>query len=108
MEINQNGKWLSIVEYSLYRNISVSSVRRYIKSDKVQCRLIKGKYYVWATNYYKKLADQNTQDQNGDLALLLEQNNQLKEENQELKMLVQLYERRQNDHVETPPEIPFN
>lgn len=103
------GKWLSILEYAAYRNKSISTVRRYIKNNRVKFRDDNGKYYIWAPNFYKKEAT----DERESLTIKMEVEElksklrKLNEENQELRMLVDLYERQLNKLPELPnlPEL---
>ena len=101
------GKWLTVLEYAAYRNKSISTVRRYIKGDRVKFRDDNGKYYIWAPNYYKKENELEKQDLANKLEVdeLKKEVRELKEENQELKMLVEIYEKKLNKLPE-PPSLP--
>lgn len=106
--MNNQGKWLSIVDFSKYREVSISTVRRYIKANRVQHKEENGRYLVWASNYYKKLNNQNVDSK--EMEAMQSKLRELMEENEELKMLIKIYE--QNDsHVkknkEILPEIPM-
>ncbi|ATH09432.1 hypothetical protein BIY24_16230 [Halobacteriovorax marinus] len=103
------GLWLSISEYSQVRDISVSTVRRYIKSNRVKHRKENGKFLIFMSqeNYSKN------QEKNEDGELLkaklrvqeLEMKlKTLQLENDELKMLVDLYEN--NKQQDFLPELP--
>lgn len=104
------GLWLSISEYSQLRNISVSTVRRYIKSERVRFKKEKGKFLIFMSeDNYSKYEDRKSSD--GDILkakLEIEelriQLKTLKLENDELKMLVDLYEGQSKS--EQLPEIP--
>ena len=90
--MTSQGEWLTITEYSFLKNKSVSTVRRYIKAQRVKTKLIDGKYYIW-TNKNIKL---NENISSNEVIKKLQSNIQkLTEENNELKMLVELYE---NNH----------
>jgi hypothetical protein len=106
MGINQQGKWLSVLDYAHYRQISVSTVRRYIKSKTVQSKLIKGKYLIWAQNYYAKASGSETQI----VEQLKHKISLLEEENQELRMLISVYENhgRKEKITSDLPELPVN
>ncbi|WP_372653535.1 hypothetical protein [Halobacteriovorax sp.] len=92
------GLWLSIAEYSQIRNISVSTIRRYIKSERVKFKKENGKFLIFMSNEnYKKYESKNSDD--GELLKaklkIQELEIQLKAmrlENDELKMLVDIYE----------------
>src|SRR5688572_11281515 len=42
-----DGLWLPLIEYSVKSGVSLSTIRRKIKSNSVQFRLERGKYLVW-------------------------------------------------------------
>ena len=88
------GKWLSILEFAAYKKKSISTVRRYIKANRVKHKEENGKYYIWVKNF---VPDQ-TQAQKDQLELKFEierlrkENKDLKEELAEARMLIKLYE----------------
>jgi hypothetical protein len=100
------GIWLSISDYSRYKNVSVSTIRRHIKNNILKHREDNGKYFIYVPSAEKiKLKEE------GELLkikleneLLRMQLKELSEENNELKMLVQLYEAGQT--AESPPVFP--
>jgi hypothetical protein len=104
-------KWLSIVEYSNFKKISVSSIRRYIKANRVKHKLEDGKYYIFCPNFVDE-----AQIINDDMEIINElevENKNLKKENQylkeqthEMKMLIELYEKQLGLTTEAVPEIP--
>ena len=97
------GKWLAILEYAHKTGKSISTLRRYIKSGKVEYKLEGGKYFILfdESNLLKTNSQANE-------AKELEQALKKKEDEiNELKMLINLYESRLNKSEE-PPEIPFN
>ncbi len=81
--------WLDISEYSRIKEISISTIRRQIKLNKVKFKLEDGKYYIFSEdtvdvrdNYfaeYEKVKKENIK---------------LKEEIEELKMLIMIYEKK--------------
>lgn len=44
--VQESGSWIPLLEYAVRKNLSLSTLRRYIKSDKVRYRLEKGKYFL--------------------------------------------------------------
>jgi hypothetical protein len=81
-------KWLPIVQYAQYKNISITSVRRYIKAERVKYKKVNGKYLVLARKFsgnFNNFKEKNISD-------LEKEIKKLKEENQELKMLISVYE----------------
>lgn len=110
MEISSNqGKWLSIMEYSASKNKSISTIRRYIKSERLRFKSENGKYFIWVSD--KSLNKDYVQ--NNELMKLKFENEhlqmrikELKEENDDLKMLVTIYEsKKNNNQVE---EVRYN
>lgn len=96
--------WLSIIEYSNYRKISISTIRRYIRDNRVQHKQIKGKYFI-AENKERYLSRMSEKSQDTvDVKKLKNLVKELREENDELKMLVSLYE----NQKQAPPELPLN
>lgn len=105
MEINQQGKWLSILDYAQHREISISSIRRYIKAGRVKYKQENGKYFIWSASFQD--AEVKPPENQKDLYRKLKI---LEEENQELRMLVDLYENqlgKKPREVELP-EIPMH
>ena len=41
-------QWLSLTEYSVKHRLSLSTLRRYIKSGKVTYRVVSGKYFIFS------------------------------------------------------------
>jgi DNA-binding transcriptional MerR regulator len=91
MTSQNNERWLSILEYCEYRDKSISTIRRYIKSGNVTSRFVNGKYEILVRNY--KETSLTKEDEINQLKKKLRK---LQEENQELKMLVDLYEQKIN------------
>lgn len=108
-----NGVWLSINEYSSYRGISISTIRRYIKAKRVQYKLENRRYYIYVSKeqYERRNNQKVLKEHSVDLVDLTEKVEQLEsrlqqlqEENSELKMLVELYEGQLS--LNKPPAIP--
>ncbi len=83
---NSNGKvWLSLVDYAAKNRISLSTLRRYIKANKVEFEIRNGRYYLLdnegaAISY--SAPQRSTEDEL----------RRATEEISELRMLVSLYE----------------
>ena len=101
------GKWLSILEYASYKNKSISTVRRYIKANRVKFREDNGKYFIWVKSFVSpaSLEERELLDNKLELERLKKENLELKNEVAEMKMLIQLYE---NGHMlqKDLPESP--
>jgi lipopolysaccharide biosynthesis regulator YciM len=99
-------KWITITEYSLLKSKSISTVRRYIKSGRLEIKEEKGKYLILVRNC-QVLTTQNTSLDDQNIDKLRKQYRKLQEENNELRMLVDLYEsdfiKKQASKVSLPP-----
>lgn len=91
-----DGKWLTITEYSDYRDISISTVRRYIKANTVHFKKENGKYLIHVSDQNYILRENLKEKEELSLRLeildLKDRVKALEEENNDLKMLVSLYE----------------
>jgi len=98
------GKWLSIQQYSLNNNISISTIRRHIKARKLKNKLVNGKYLIFDPGLdedseapgmtfqcpvLKEVSQRDIQ-----IASLEEENRTLKEQISELKMLLKILEQK--------------
>ncbi|MEC7276805.1 MAG: hypothetical protein VXV96_10835 [Bdellovibrionota bacterium] len=107
-----DGKWLSIPEYSQYRNISISTVRRYIKANRVKHRLDDGKYLIFVSdeNYTLRVNQKEREELSLKMQIheLKDRIRILEEENNDLKMLVDLYEGKKiRENIDSDlPELP--
>mgnify|MGYP001942289597 CR=1 FL=1 len=111
--MEDNGIWLSILEYAQLRDLSISTVRRYIKAERVKFKKENGKFLISISTENYMRNKQNSASTEGETLKLkfrvqeLElQVKTIKLENDELKMLVNLYE---NNKVENNilPAIPL-
>lgn len=100
--MNQDGIWLSILDYATAKKTSISTIRRSIKAGHVKFREENGKYFIWTKEIKNDYSDEKVE-----LAMKLEleffrkQNRELIEEVNDLKMLLNVYE---NQHsIELPP-----
>lgn len=100
------GVWLSINDYSRYKSVSVSTIRRHIKSNILKHREENGKYliYVPSNERIKQREEEELLRLRFELELLRGKIRSLQEENHELRMLVDLYEGKTSPV--TPPELP--
>jgi len=88
------GKWLSILEYASYKKKSISTVRRYVKANRVKVKEESGKYFIWTKNFVenKTVSEKIQIDLKFELERLKKENQDIKEEIVEAKMLILLYE----------------
>jgi hypothetical protein len=88
------GKWLSVLEYASFKKKSISTVRRYIKAERVKFKEENGKYFIWVKNFIsnKMLEDKEQLTLKFEMESLKKENRELQEQISEAKMLIQLYE----------------
>lgn len=108
-----DGVWLSINDYSRYKNVSISTIRRHIKNNILKYKEENGKYFIYvaSTEKLRLKEEEELLRAKLEIELLRTQIRQMNEENAELKMLVELFEKQQTKAAvqnELPPEIPFN
>ena len=104
-----DGVWLSINDYSRYKSVSISTIRRHIKNNILKYREENGKYliYVPSSERVKLREEEETLRLKLELELLRGRVRILQEENHELRMLVDLYEGKDASAITaTPPELP--
>lgn len=91
----EDEKLLPIVEYSRLFGVSVSTIRRKIRSRKLDFIIKEDKYYIKLKNSQLKFAEGllGSEIQIQDFELLKQENKKLKEEIEELKMLIEAYEK---------------
>ena len=99
--MNQEGIWLSILDYANVKKTSISTIRRSIKSGHVKYKEENGKYFIWT----KEIAVEKVElSQKLELEFLKKRNRELEEEVNDLKMLLQVYE--SNIGGESLPPLP--
>lgn len=106
------GVWLSINDYSRYKNVSVSTIRRHIKNNILRHKEENGKYFIYVHSIEKVQLreEEEVMRLKLELELLRSSLRHLQEENNELRMLVDLYESQQTKRVPSkdhPPELPL-
>lgn len=107
-----DGVWLSISDYSRYKNVSISTIRRHIKNNILKHKEENGKYFIYvaSTEKVRLREEEELLKAKLEIELLKNQLRQINEENAALKMLVELYEKESSKPQkisELPPEIPF-
>lgn len=102
-----DGKWLSILEFAAYKKKSISTVRRYIKANRVKHKEENGKYYIWTKNFSNAATEEekNQVEVRFENERLKKENRVLREELSELRMLVSIYES-ENAIKSSIPELP--
>lgn len=92
---NTEGTWLSILDYSHYKKVSISTIRRHIKVNLVKWKEVEGKYLIWtpaATSDIDLKRESELMSLKFELQRLKLENRRLAEELAEAKMLIGLYE----------------
>lgn len=93
-------KWVPLVEFSVKNGISLSTLRRYIKANKIPWKLLEGRYLVMDDGTFsahrnqdsKSTLEANQSDVESRLKNLEGSLNAANEEIAELKTLVAFYE----------------
>lgn len=99
------GKWLSVLEYASFKNKSISTVRRYIKANRVKYKEESGKYFIWTKNYLENKSEdeRNNLELKFEIERLKKENIYLKDQLSEMQMLVNIYEQKSQLSL---PDIP--
>lgn len=88
--------WVPLVEYSVKSGVSLSTLRRQIKANKIQHKIDGGKYFIFDSDHLRgsgaTVANRETRDSSEAVSRLVSDLRQAQEEISELKMLVALYE----------------
>jgi hypothetical protein len=105
-----DGVWLSITDYSLYKKVSISTIRRHIKTNILKHREEDGKYFIYvaSSDRIKLKEEEEILRIKLENELYKSQIRQLREENTGLRMLVEIYENNSTDLFKSvePPELP--
>jgi len=101
--------WLPILDYAHVTGKSISTLRRYIKSAKVEYKLEDGKYFIlYRGSLQKPELNQETRQEYNNFMIEEKLKAELREKEDEiteLKMLVKLYEKKLHTREE-PPALP--
>ena len=87
--MNQEGIWLSILDYATVKKTSISTIRRAIKAGHVKHKEENGKYFIWTKEVFVQKEETSLKLEN---EFLKKKNRELAEEVNDLKMLLQVYE----------------
>ncbi len=106
--IGHEGNWLTLVEYSHYSRISISTIRRMLKKNELKFREENGRYLIFSNLKKIETPKTNLNSEREILELKLEisrlqmELRKTIEENNELRMLVNIYE-----GTDSLPELPL-
>jgi hypothetical protein len=110
--VSEQGRWCTITEYSRLRGLSISTIRRYIKADRVKHKLENGKYLIMIGDQRLKQAELKEEEQvlkikfeNEELRKKLQM---VQQELEDTKMLLTIYENTSTSAKKQtlPPELP--
>lgn len=102
--MNQDGLWLSILDYASVKKVSISTIRRSIKAGHVKYKEENGKYFIWTREINVQKEELSLKMEN---EFLKKRNRELEEEINDLKMLLQVYENGPQLSIEPPPLPEF-
>ncbi len=104
--MDQNGIWLSILDYANTKKTSISTIRRAIKAGHVKYKEENGKYFIWTKEVKNEYSREKIElAQKLEIEFLKRQNRELQEEVNDLKMLLAVYENQTNSQLPPLPEI---
>lgn len=113
---NSNFQWIDINDYSRLKNISISTIRRRIKSDRLVHQFVDGKYFIKVSDQELNILTESNQGFEVENARLRQRVGKLQEELDDLKTLLSVYESghkinhlphiNREEHSENPPAIP--
>ncbi|MBY0516084.1 MAG: hypothetical protein K2P81_04200 [Bacteriovoracaceae bacterium] len=92
---NMDGTWLSIIEYSQIKKVSISTIRRHIKANLLKWKEEDGKYLIWTSSTPNEISQKQEAESlrlKLELERLRQSNRILQEELSEAQMLIKLYE----------------
>ena len=101
-KMNQDGIWLSILEYAAHKKTSISTIRRSIKSGHIKFKEENGKYFIWTKEITVKSEEIGLKME---VELLKKKNRELVEEINDLKMLLSVYEKPISQSLPPIPEL---
>lgn len=87
--MNQEGIWLSILDYANVKKTSISTIRRSIKSGHIRYKEENGKYFIWTKEINLQKTELSMKLEN---EFLKKRNREIEEELNDLKMLLTVYE----------------
>jgi hypothetical protein len=102
VNMEQNGVWLSILEYATVKKSSISTIRRAIKAGRVNYREENGKYFILAKNEISP----DERKSSLEIEKLKKINRKLLEDINDLKMLLSVYENTTINMESSLPPIP--
>ena len=95
LEYSPQNDWLPLMDYAVQKGVSLSTLRRYIKAQKIEYKLEKGRYFIRNS----EIKTQEGIPASAEFAALQDKTQLLEtelhkayEEISELKMLIALYE----------------
>ncbi|MGZ3808227.1 MAG: hypothetical protein ACXVCE_09080 [Bacteriovorax sp.] len=104
--MNQDGIWLSILDYASVKKTSISTIRRSIKAGHLKYKEENGKYLIWTREIKNGHSNEKAElAQKLEVEFLKRQNRELQEEINDLKMLLAVYESQTNPALPPLPEI---
>lgn len=108
--MNQDGIWLSILDYANVKKTSISTIRRSIKAGHLKFKEENGKYFIWTREIKTDSTDAGIEKtllaQKLEMEFLKRQNRELQQEIEDLKMLLSVYENQQMSKSSELPPIP--
>jgi predicted site-specific integrase-resolvase len=92
--MEKSAMWIPLMEYAVKKGVSLSTLRRYIKSDKIQYRVENGRYFLL------DVEETPTHPSEQRITELAKSLRSAQEEIAELKTLIALYEEGHHSQLE--------
>ncbi len=86
-------RWVSIIDYASIKGISISTIRRYLKSNRLKNELRNGKYYIEITDVYNTMKNESVNYTEEENIKLKKQIDNFEQELGDLKDLLNIYEK---------------
>ncbi len=86
------GNWITLMDYAAKNGVSLSTLRRHIKAQKLTFKVEEGRYLLWDSTGGSLWSDADVQMMQTRLARVTQDLKQAQEEIAELKTLIALYE----------------
>ena len=101
-ENKSSSEWLPLMEYAIKKGVSLSTLRRHIKANKVKYKIENGRYLLFDGDFFPKnsppIQNRESLGLQSKLQKLERDLQKAQEEIAELKMLIALYEERMSPH----------
>lgn len=89
---DETGTWISLMDFAIKKGVSLSTLRRHIKANKLNYQMDEGRYLLWDDGSQKMEEQTGSNELKTKLNSLTKDFQRAQEEIAELKTLIALYE----------------